>query len=117
MHKDLVVWEKTKELVKMTYEIARFLPKPENYALGLQMKRASISVLSNIAEGAARSTTKDYCKYLYIALGSVCELEAQYEACIFLNFCEKNPAYEDKINHVGRLLNRQIKSLKLKIPR
>ena len=74
-HKDLDVWKESIDLVEVIYKLTAKLPKEEVYNLTLQMRRASVSISSNIAEGAARSSSKDYVRFLYMSLGSVSELE------------------------------------------
>ena len=76
-HKNLEVWKESIDLVEDIYKLTATLPKEEVYGLVPQMRRAAVSVSSNIAEGAARSSTKEYVKFLYIALGSNSELETQ----------------------------------------
>lgn len=76
-HKDLEVWKKSMVLAEVIYEITKKFPKDELYGLVSQMRRAAVSVPSNIAEGAARSTKKEFIHFLYIARGSLSELETQ----------------------------------------
>ena len=76
-HKDLVVWQRSIELVESVYEITNCFPISELYGLSSQMKRASISVPSNIAEGYKREGTKEYLRFLNIAESSLVELETQ----------------------------------------
>lgn len=76
-YKDLIVWQKSMELVKSIYEMTANFPKEEIYGLISQMKRSSISIPSNIAEGKRRGTRKDYRQFLVIAYGSGAELETQ----------------------------------------
>ena len=76
-HKDLIVWKKSMDLVQITYEFSTNYPDSEKFGLISQMRRAAVSVPSNIAEGAARNSTKEYIRFLYIALGSLSELETQ----------------------------------------
>lgn len=76
-YKDLIVWNKSIELVRLLYEITKAFPKEELYGLTSQMRRSAVSIPSNIAEGAGRSTRKDYGQFLYIAYGSAFELETQ----------------------------------------
>ena len=76
-HKDLDVWKESILLVKDIYEISSNFPKEEIYGLTLQIRRNATSIPSNIAEGAARNTKKEFLKFLYIALGSLSELETQ----------------------------------------
>ena len=75
--KDLIVWQKGMTLVKNVYEITAGLPKDEIYALSSQLRRSSVSIPSNIAEGFRRGSTKDYAHFLKIALGSSAEVETQ----------------------------------------
>ncbi len=76
-HKDLDIWKKGIDLVTEIYKITKRYPREEQYALCSQMRRAAVSYTSNIAEGAARSSSSEYVRYLYIAMGSLSELETQ----------------------------------------
>lgn len=76
-YRDLKVWQMGMELVIETYRIARDLPRCELYGLGAQLRRAAVSVPSNIAEGHARRSRGDYRRHLGIARGSIAELETQ----------------------------------------
>jgi len=76
-HKDLEVWKKSMDLVSNIYKITEPFPNKELYGLTNQIRRAAVSVPSNIAEGAARSSKKEFIQFLYIALGSLSELETQ----------------------------------------
>lgn len=75
--KRLLVWQKSMVLAKEIYFLARLLPKEERYGLYGQITRCAVSIPSNIAEGSAKSTEKDYKRYLEIALGSAFEMETQ----------------------------------------
>ena len=77
IHKDLDIWKLGIELVERVYEITNRFPKNEIYGLISQMRRAAVSIPSNISEGAARSSTKEFVQFLYVALGSLSELETQ----------------------------------------
>jgi four helix bundle protein len=76
-HEDLKVCQESKNLVSLIYALASKFPKEEIYSITAQIKRATISVPSNIAEGAARDSNKEYIHFLYISLGSVSELDTQ----------------------------------------
>lgn len=76
-HKDLDVWKEAVMLVKKIYELTSVFPKEEIYGLTSQIRRAVVSIPSNIAEGAARNSTKEFIQFLYIALGSCAELDTQ----------------------------------------
>ena len=78
-HKDLDVWKKSVELAKDVYETTKGFPKDEVFGLTSQMKRASVSIASNIAEGAARKGQQEFVQFLYIAIGSASELDTQIE--------------------------------------
>jgi four helix bundle protein len=76
-HKDLEVWKESMLLAKEVYFLTKDFPKEELYGITSQIRRASVSVPSNIAEGAARSSDKEFIQFLYISLGSLSELETQ----------------------------------------
>lgn len=76
-YKDLLIWQKGVALVKSVYLLCEQLPKEEVYGLQSQMKRAAISIPSNIAEGYGRNYTQNYVQFLRIARGSLLELETQ----------------------------------------
>ena len=78
-HKDLIVWQKAIELSKKTYLLTEKFPKEEIYGITSQMRRAVVSIPSNIAEGRSRGTRKDFIQFLRISLGSASELETQIE--------------------------------------
>ena len=76
--KDLIVWQKSYKLALMIYEISKGFPKIETYGLSSQMRRAAVSIPSNIAEGYGRKHKTEYNRYLEIANGSLAELQTQY---------------------------------------
>ncbi len=76
-HKDLDIWKKAVKLAENIYRLSTLLPKDEKFGLISQIKRSSVSISSNIAEGAARQSTKEYIRFLYYSLGSISELETQ----------------------------------------
>lgn len=76
-YKDLLVWQRAMELAEEVYRLSRKLPREESFALGDQLRRAAVSVPSNIAEGSGRDTRKEYAHFLSIAIGSIRELETQ----------------------------------------
>ena len=86
MHKDLDVWKLGIELVEKIYKITSQFPKFEHFGLSSQMQRSAVSVPSNIAEGAARNSEKEYIRFLYISLGSLSELETQLIISQKLNY-------------------------------
>lgn len=76
-YRDLDVWNKSFKLAALVYEVTKVFPKEEIYGLSSQMRRAAVSLPSNIAEGSKRGTKKDFCQFLRIAQGSGAELETQ----------------------------------------
>lgn len=112
-YKDLLVWQKSMDLVCEVYRLVKFLPKEELYALSSQMRRSSVSIPSNIAEGQQRHSTKEFVNYLSIAKGSNAELYTQLLICVRLNYLEeaevKNAMrYSDEI---GKMINAIIDKL------
>ena len=85
-HKDLQVYKKSIEFVELVYEITSTFPKEEKYSLSAQLKRAAISVPSNIAEGAARKGTREFIHFLYISLSSLSEIDTQIEIAYRLKY-------------------------------
>ena len=78
-YKDLIVWQRSIELVTAVYELTEKFPKEEIYGLTAQMRRAAVSISSNIAEGRSRGTKKEFVQFLRVAYGSGAELETQLE--------------------------------------
>lgn len=76
-HKDLDVWKRGISFVEQIYKTTKKFPREELYGLTSQLRRAAVSFPSNIAEGAARSSPKEFIQFLYIALGSLSEIETQ----------------------------------------
>ena len=111
-HKDLDVWNQAMELAVLTYRVTRAFPSDERYALASQMRRAAVSVLSNIAEGAARRTRPDFLHFLHVARGSLAELDAQAALADRLEFGNDSGRLQEAIKRVGQLLNGLIGKLK-----
>ena len=86
---DLIVWQKSIDLVEEVYQLIKHLPKDEIYALSSQMRRSAISIPSNIAEGQQRHTTKEFVNFLSFAKGSNAELQTQLIICIRLGYFTK----------------------------
>lgn len=76
-YKDLIVWQKAMDLVEMVYTVTKGFPREELYGLTNQLRRATVSVPSNIAEGHARNSTAEYRNFLSMARGSLAEVETQ----------------------------------------
>lgn len=109
----LIVWQKSHELVLKVYEITKQFPEEELYALTSQLRRAAVSIPSNIVEGKARATNKDYKRFLLISRGSLEEVKYQLLLAKDLNYIEEN-VYKNvlRLTHeVGKLLNGLINNL------
>mgnify|MGYP000069473328 FL=1 len=85
-YRDLIVWQKSIELVQKIYDASSQFPKDEQYGLTNQMRRSAVSVPSNIAEGYGRNSTADYKRFLQIAVGSLYELQTQIEIAFRLKY-------------------------------
>lgn len=112
-HKKLEVWKAGMKLTSDIYECVNKFPDSEKYGLVSQMKRASVSIPANIAEGAARQTKKEFRQFLFIARGSLSELDTHLELSFNLNLIE-NDVFNDlanQINKVNAMLNGLIKSI------
>ena len=106
-YKELIVWQKAMDLVEKVYLVTKSLPKDEIYGLTNQLRRAAVSIPSNIAEGNTRHATQDYVRFLNIARGSVSEVETQLEICLRLGYASKEqtePAFA-LCQEIGRMLN------------
>jgi four helix bundle protein len=110
-HKDLKVWQESVKLVSEIYNLTSKFPKEEIYSLTAQIKRAAISIPSNIAEGSARDSNKEYIHFLYIALGSVAELDTQLTIAGDLNFVDEEDfkEFSEKFSEIGKMLSSLIR--------
>jgi len=113
-HKDLDVWKLSIDFVTEIYKLTNSFPKDEIFGLTNQIRRAAVSIPSNIAEGAARNYKKEFVQFLYIALGSQQELDTQVLIAKNLGFITEDIFLEtsNKIQTIGKLLNGLIKYLK-----
>ncbi len=114
-YKELLVWQKSYRLCLDIYKITKTFPKEEVYGLTSQMRRAAVSIVSNIAEGYGRKTTGEYIQALYTAYASNCEVETQILLSGDLGYIEaENPKILLKdIGDVERMLKALIKSLSI----
>ncbi len=92
------------DLVVEIYRISSLLPKDEAFGLVTQMRRAAVSIPSNLAEGSARSTTRELIQFVSIALGSASELDAQLEVIRRLNLIESVDGAQEKLDRVSEQL-------------
>ena len=112
-HKDLNVWKESMDLVEEVYRLTASYPAEERFSLISQMRRSAISVPANIAEGAARNTSADFCRFLYIGLGSLVELETQILLSERLGYLKVSQII-DKLNQIRAMLLGLIHSLRKK---
>jgi four helix bundle protein len=116
-HKDFEVWKRAVSFATSVYDITNTFPKTEQYGLISQLRRASVSISSNIAEGAARRSTKEFIQFLYQALGSATEIETQLIISKNLGYMDSN-SYEQLSSdqeEVSKMLIGTIRSLKNKM--
>jgi len=106
-YRDLLVWQKGIALAKLIYVLTRTFPAEEKFGLVSQMRRAAVSVSSNIAEGQARHTTGEFIQFISYAEGSVAELDTQLHLAVELNFAtelQASPCF-NLIGELRRMLN------------
>jgi four helix bundle protein len=103
-HRDLFAWQEAMRLVELIYRRTTNFPKEEIYGLAIQMRRAAVSVPSNIAEGAGRNSTRELVQYLGVASGSLSELETQLELAARLGLGTPDPECAQQVARVGKLL-------------
>jgi len=110
-HKELDVWKLSMELVVDIFQVVDMFPKKELFGLSMQMKRCAVSIPSNIAEGAGRKTKREFRNFLYIAQGSLNELDTQLEIARKLGYLkeDKYKELQEKVLRVGQMLSGLIK--------
>ncbi|MBQ7989377.1 MAG: four helix bundle protein [Bacteroidaceae bacterium] len=106
-YRKLIVYQKSKELVKRTYQLLKKFPADERYAMCDQLKRASVSITSNIAEGVNRFSVKDKVHFVEIAFGSLMEVSSQFELAEELGYIstEERLSIDELVKEVARLLS------------
>jgi four helix bundle protein len=111
--KELYVWEKAMEVGVKTYILTGGFPSEEKFGLVSQLNRAAVSISSNIAEGASRSTNKEFRRFLEIAIGSAFEVESQIILAVRLNIISETEASEllNALNELQKMLSVFIKKL------
>ena len=103
--RELDVWNKAMELTDLVYEIASKLPQSEKYALSDQIRRAVVSIPSNIAEGFGRDSHRDFAHFLSIARGSLYEVDTQLEIALRRGYIKKNDTITSLMNDVSKMLS------------
>jgi four helix bundle protein len=114
-YKDLLVWQKGIELVKEIYKLTKPFPNDERFGLISQMRRAAVSIPSNIAEGQARHTTKEFIQFLSHAEGSLAELETQIVVSSELGYCAQGATA--RAHKLGGDLKRMMNALRRALER
>jgi four helix bundle protein len=112
-HRKLLLWQKALELVVEVYRLTGGFPAMERFGLAGQMQRAAVSIPSNIAEGAARRGRKEYLQFLFIARGSLSELDTQLEIAVRLGYIDAAAGLETqaRLDELSRMLSGLIRSL------
>ena len=112
--RDLIAWQRAMALAQTVYWATVRMPDVERFGLTNQMRRAAVSVPSNIAEGYARQSTTDYIRYLRVARGSLAELTTQLELATSLDMLPADQQTVDLLNETDRVLQGLIRSLEQK---
>ena len=112
-HKDLIVWQKSIDLVMLVYQYTKQYPKEELYAMTSQIRRCVTSIPANIAEGSGRRNKTEFTQFLHIALGSACELETFLIISQRLQYLreEEYQAANNLLNEIIKMLSSLIKSI------
>jgi four helix bundle protein len=116
-YRDLLVWQKAMDLAEMTFFLTSKLPREQIYVMASQMQRSANSAPSNIAEGHARSSTKEYLYYISVSLASTAELETQFILCGRVKFLSEDDVIKalSLANEVGKMLRGIQRGLKEKL--
>lgn len=116
-YRELIVWQKSIDLVTEIYSITSTFPGSERFNLMSQMRRAAVSIPSNIAEGSARRHTKEYMQFIRIAFGSGAELETQLLIAKRLRFLSENDynTMSASLTEIMKMLNKLLSSLMTKL--
>ena len=112
-YRDLIVWQKAVDLCVEAYRLSKKLPKEELYALSDQIRRAAVSVPSNIAEGHARHSRKDFAHFLMIAQGSIAELETQLYLAVRMAMLAESDV--DSLLQLSGEVSKMLMSLRTKL--
>lgn len=102
-HKDLLVWEKSIDLVEQIYKFTKQFPKEELYGITNQMRRCAVSIPANIAEGSGRKNKAEFIQFLHIALGSASELETHLIISQRIGFLSSN-SYDEIMNALNEII-------------
>ena len=114
-HRDLHAWRESMALVEIVYRATENFPKGEYFGLVSQIRRCAISVPSNIAEGAARNSAREFAQFLGISCGSLSELETQLELATRLGYLSADNDSTRQLNRAGRIVRALRRSLRDKV--
>src|SRR5439155_15717925 len=116
-YRDLLVWQDSMDLVVAIYRITATFPKEERYSLVDQLRRAAVSVPSNVAEGHGRSRTGDYLRHLSVSVGSLSEVETQVQIARRLEYITEDDQRQllDSCNAIAKMLGGLIRSLRRRL--
>jgi four helix bundle protein len=114
-HRDLHAWREAMTLVELVYRVTASFPKAEFFGLVNQIRRCAISIPSNIAEEAARNSTREWVQFLGVSCGSLSELETQLELATRLGYLEADTDAMRQTNRVGRIVRALRSSLRKKM--
>ena len=112
IHKDLHVWQRSMDLATKIYQLVESLPKSSGFVLKQQLQKTSLSVPSNIAEGAGRTTQKELLRFLDIATGSLTELETQLILVKNLNYFDTSELIDEDITAIRKMLYKLKRSIR-----
>ena len=115
-YRDLIAWQRGMDLARTIYRATVQMPRAEQFGLTNQMRRAAVSIPSNIVEGYARQSLLDYLKHLRVSRGSLAELSTQYELATDLIMIPKEAPVIELLNEEDRVLQGLIRSLEAKLP-
>jgi len=115
-YRELIAWQKAMELAEEVYRVTKGFPREEAYGLSSQLRRAAVSIPSNIAEGQGRRSTKEFIHFLGMAYGSLQEVETQIILATRIGYCQSTQEAEllERTAEVGKLINGLTKALRRK---
>ena len=113
MYDDLMVWQKSYEFTLSIYKVTKTFPKEETFGITSQIRRAAASIPTNIAEGSMRQTKKEFRQFLYMARGSMSEVEVWLKLSLDLNYFDEKiyKSLRTQCGEVGKLVSGLLKSL------
>lgn len=116
-YKDLIVWQRSIDLIDEVYRLIRAFPKSETYGLSSQLQRAAVSVAANIAEGSGRDSTKEFIHHLAFSLGSLAEVETYLIVSVRLEYAVRSAVakLESRCDEIGKMIRSLQKSLRRRL--